>query len=145
MRTQLWDAQPDRVARDAPLFVYLTLGEGQSLCLYTQHAFEQRAADLDRSELDPEQVLEYERIWYGLSRRVEIDAQGRIRLPENLLEMAGLGKDVVLIGAKDRVEIRDRSVWQAHVKDILTKRPQMLMNPRQAMKPKDARTQNPNG
>ncbi|MCE9591532.1 MAG: hypothetical protein K8S99_13520 [Planctomycetes bacterium] len=138
IRAQLWDARPERVVRDAPVSVYVTLGEKQSLCLYTEQSFEQRASELDRSELDPEEVLEYERLWYSLSRKVEIDAQGRVRMPDHLLEMAGLGKDVVLIGAKDRVEIRDRQSWHAHVKESLARRPNMLMNPRRAMKPPKA-------
>jgi len=135
IRSQLWDARPASVPREVPVTVYVSLGEkGDHLCIYTEQAFERRADELDRSELDPEQVLEFERVWYSLSRKVEIDAQGRIRMPEQLLAMSGLGKDVVLIGAKDRLEIRDRQTWLAYLKETLQSRPQMLMNPRRVMR-----------
>lgn len=128
-----------RVARkakdkDDPVIWYVTLGEGQALCLYTEDGFEQRADELDRSELDADELLEYEQLMYSLSEQVEMDKAGRVRLPERLLHMAELGTDVVLIGVKDHLEIRDRRGWQQHVKDLLDRRPNILMNPRRAMR-----------
>jgi len=121
------------VDKSASVFMYLTLGEGRALCLYTQERFGQRADELDHSELDPDQLLAYERLMFSLAKRVEIDKQGRIRLPENLLKMAGLDTDVVMIGVKDHLEIRDRQTWQSHVQEVLKAQPQILMNPRRAM------------
>lgn len=116
-----------------PAHLYVTLGEGQALCLYTERSFEKRAEELDHSNLEPDQLLAYERLMFSLARRVELDGQGRVRLPENLLQMAKLKADVVLIGVKDHLEVRDREVWQSHVKHMLELQPQLLMNPRRAM------------
>ncbi len=113
---------------------YVTLGEGQTLCLYTEQSFEQRAEELDQSELEPGELLSYERLMFSLARRVEMDKQGRVRLPENLLKKAELGSDVVLIGVKDHMEIRDRAAWQAYVEQVLASEPGVLMNPRRAMR-----------
>lgn len=135
VRAQVVEALPaERRRKSEPVYLYVTLGEGQSLCLYTESGFEQRARELDQSELEAEELLEYERLMFSLSKRVEIDPQGRVRLPDNLLKMADLNADVVLIGAKDRLEIRDRQVWQRYVQEVLAKRPQMLVNPRRAMR-----------
>lgn len=122
-----------RIDRDQSTYLYVTLGEGQALCLYTEEGFEQRAEELDHSELDPDQLLTYERLMFSLARRVELDKQGRVRLPDNLLTKAGLGSDVVLLGVKDHLEVRDRVVWQEHVQQMLELQPQILMNPRRAM------------
>ncbi len=121
--------------QDGPesIHLFVTLGEGQALCLYTEKGFEHRASDLDHSELEPDQLLTYERLMFSLARRVEIDKQGRVRLPENLLKMASLNLDVVLIGVKDHLEVRDRQAWQTHVQQMLKLQPQILMNPRRAM------------
>ncbi len=118
---------------DQPASLYVVLGEGQALCLYTEGGFEQRAAELDHSQLDADQLLTYERLLFSLAKRVELDKQGRIRLPENLLTMANLESDVVLIGVKDHLEVRDRETWLSHVKQMLEMQPQILMNPRRAM------------
>lgn len=129
----------DGSGRSEPVYLYATLGEQtqdgkRALCLYTKESFDQRARELDSSELETEQLLEYERLMFSLSRRVDLDTQGRVRLPESLLKMTGLGTDVVLLGVKDHLEIRDRTVWQSYVDRMLAEQPQLLMNPRRAMR-----------
>ncbi|MEX0775025.1 MAG: hypothetical protein WD042_04845 [Phycisphaeraceae bacterium] len=114
--------------------LYVTMGEGQSLALYTERDFERRAEELNHSDMDPDELLAYERVFYSLANRVEIDSQGRVRLPDHLLRRADLGSDVVLIGVKDHLEIRNRQVWQQSLNDELTARPGLMMNPRRAMK-----------
>lgn len=120
---------------DPPL--YVTLGEQGALCLYTESGFEKRAEALDDSPMDSDNLLTYERLFFSLSRRVELDTQGRVRLPEQLLGRTRLGSDVVLIGVKDHVEVRDREEWNQQVERILNEQPGLLMNPRRAMKKAD--------
>lgn len=117
-----------------PLVLVVALGEGGALRLYTESVFERRAEELERSELDAQELLDYERVFFSLARRIEVDRAGRIRLPDHLLEMAGLGSDVVLLGVKDHLEVRDRGAWQEHVAEVLRSRPSMLMDPRRAMR-----------
>ena len=119
--------------RDGETF-YAVLLEGPTLALYTERGFEKRAEELDRSERSPEEVLLYERIFYSNAARLEIDKQGRIRLPERLLNQVGLKRDVVLIGVKDHLEIHDREAWLKQMDDLLKSRQDLLMNPRRAMK-----------
>lgn len=126
-------AERGKGAAKGPVYLYVTPGEGQSLCLYTVEGFEKRAADLDQSTLDPELLLEYERLLYSHASRVEMDAQGRIRLPDLLLKMAGLAGEVVLLGVKDHLEIRDREAWRTYAEQVRAARPQLFMNPRRAL------------
>jgi len=122
-----------RKAEEA-LELYATLGEGGLLSLYTPAGFEKRAEELDHSELDPAELLVYESLKYSLSRRLEVDKQGRVRLPEDLLAQAKLGREVVLLGVKDHLQIRDRQTWKEFVENVLATQPGILMNPRLAMK-----------
>ena len=52
-----------------------------------------------------------------LAMRVEIDGQGRIRLPERLVGFAQLKQDVVLLGVHDHIEIWDQGVWNAFLQE----------------------------
>lgn len=47
------------------------------------------------------------------AREVRPDTQGRIMIPPHLREYAGLGTDVAVIGALDRIEIWDAATWRA--------------------------------
>lgn len=135
-RLQQGDVNPE-----TPVFLYVTLGESNSLCLYAERDFEKRAEQLDSSEMDADELLAYERLMFSLAARVEMDAQGRVRLPDNLLRMSKLGTDVVLIGVKDHLEVRDRDTWLKHVEQTLASDPQILMNPRRAMRQRKASTE----
>ncbi len=50
---------------------------------------------------------------------LSLDAQGRIGLPKNLIEFAGLqtGNKALIIGAFDRIEVWDPDVFEAHLND----------------------------
>jgi transcriptional regulator MraZ len=119
---------------DDAIFLYVTLAKDETLCLYTEKGYDKQANELDNSEMDPKELLEYERVFYSLSRSVEFDKQGRITLPANLLERAGLGSEVVLIGVKDHLEVRDRKAWYDYLEQKLKDQPDILMNPRLAMR-----------
>lgn len=45
------------------------------------------------------------------SQTASVDAQGRLVVPQFMREHAGLQKNIVIVGALDRVEIWDESNW----------------------------------
>ena len=55
-----------------------------------------------------------QRYFFSGAAEVEPDKQGRVLIPPNLREHAGLQKDVTLIGAATRAEIRDTERWEAY-------------------------------
>lgn len=74
---------------------------------YTQRAL---------AELPPlsPRLAELERFFYGGSQDADLDAAGRIMVPSFLAEHAGLRKEVVVVGAGDRLELWDRGSWDDH-------------------------------
>ena len=55
-----------------------------------------------------------QRYFFSGAAEVEPDKQGRVLIPPNLREHAGLQKDVTLIGAATRAEIWDTERWEAY-------------------------------
>ena len=49
---------------------------------------------------------------------LELDAQGRIKLPASLLEYASIVRDVTIVGVQDRIELWDRTRWAQYLKQI---------------------------
>jgi len=52
-----------------------------------------------------------ERFFYGSSQDAELDAAGRIMVPGFLLEHASLAKEVMVVGAGERLELWDKGAW----------------------------------
>lgn len=85
--------------------------------LYTERAFEERASTAPKTFTPDEDESEWQASFFGLSERLEMDSAGRVRLPDGMLEDAALSKEVVIVGAGDRLEIRDRAAWKASLAD----------------------------
>lgn len=114
-----------------PIFLYVTLGEENSLAIYTERGFEKRAQELEQSTVDPELLLRYERLLYSQSERVEMDKQGRVRIPDHLLQRAKLGTEVTMLGVGDHLEVRDRDPWKETLeRDWEEYRRNLFVNPR---------------
>ena len=54
-----------------------------------------------------------ERRLYGKAVELEMDAQGRILVPQNLRDFAGLEGEVVVVGIRNSVEIWSNERWDA--------------------------------
>jgi len=83
----------------------------RALTLYSPLEFDRRAKRLMEVSTHLATVRNYQRLYYSQAEQVELDAQGRIRLPERLIAFAGVEQEVVLLGVHDHVEIWERSRW----------------------------------
>ena len=56
--------------------------------------------------------------FFGRAFDTEIDAGGRITLPQKLLSHAGIEREVAVIGRFDHLEIWDRARWDAYEPEL---------------------------
>ena len=47
------------------------------------------------------------------------DKQGRVMVPPPLIEHAWLGREVVVVGMRGRIEVWDRAAWRAQIKEVM--------------------------
>ena len=59
--------------------------------------------------------VRFSRLFYSQAQRIELDRQGRLRIPPELVELATLEKDVVLVGVRDHLELWNKQSWQAYM------------------------------
>ncbi len=76
---------------------------------------ESRLAPLD--PLSPE-TRRLERFFYAGAAEAELDKQGRVMIPAQLIEHAKLGREVVVAGVNDRLEIWDRAAWRKELAEV---------------------------
>lgn len=68
----------------------------------------------DSAHLNPAQKRMAIRQFFGDAHAVSTDKQGRVLLPEKHCERAGLGSEVVFIGARSRFEIWAKDRYEAN-------------------------------
>ena len=76
---------------------------------------EERLAGLDPLSRET-RVLE--RFFYTGAFEARPDKQGRVMLPPGLIEHAKLGREVVVVGMRGRIEIWDRAAWRAQIEEV---------------------------
>lgn len=84
----------------------------QCIGLWTPEGFESMATRLTEHVRAGEASQFALRAFAANAQEVKPDSQGRIMVPERLREFAALKRDVVIIGALDRVEIWDAARWR---------------------------------
>lgn len=103
----------DQFGEEVLSSLYVAPGTERSLSVYSPTAFEQLADKLAGQGGNRAEVRNYLRLFYARAERVSLDGQGRMRIPERLMELAGLNKDVVLLGVHDHAEIWNSEEWNA--------------------------------
>jgi MraZ protein len=99
----------------------LVVTRGMDGCLYVFPRDEWEASVEGRlAELDPlsKEGRLMQRYFYSGAAEADPDKQGRVMVPTALSEHAGLGRDVVIAGVRDHLEIWDRAKWREHVREI---------------------------
>jgi len=87
-------------------------GFEKCLSLYPKKSWDPLYAQISTlNDFDPK-VREFRRYFLNGATEVEPDTAGRILIPQNLKDYAGLGKDIVLAAAVDKIEIWDKEKYQ---------------------------------
>ena len=79
---------------------------------------EEQFAPYVQQEIDRETDVNLKRrisVWYlGFAADVTVDSQGRINIPQNLLEKARIEKEALIVGMGDHVEIWNPALFEAY-------------------------------
>ena len=87
-------------------------GLEKCLSLYPMKSWKPIFAEISNlNDFDPK-VRQFRRYFLNGAIQVELDSANRILLPKNLLEHAGLEKDIVLVSAVNKIEIWDKHKYQ---------------------------------
>ncbi|HEX4726358.1 MAG TPA: division/cell wall cluster transcriptional repressor MraZ [Jatrophihabitans sp.] len=95
----------------------LVITKGQERCLFVFPMAEfSRITELLRAApVTQRSVRDYSRVFFASASHEVPDGQGRITVPAQLRDYAGLAKDCVVIGANSRVEVWDAAAWQSYL------------------------------
>ena len=97
--------------------LYVAPGTDGSLAIYTEGAIERLAERLAQASPTQQEVRDFTRLFYARAQRVELDRQGRVRIPANLAQLAQLSGEVVLLGVQDHVELWASDRWEAYLSE----------------------------
>ena len=86
------------------------------LFVYSQQEWDKLTEKLNSLPLSKARALQ--RFLFAGATQVQPDKQGRILIPQNLRQYAGLQKDLVIVGASNRAEIWDQDQWEQMCNEV---------------------------
>jgi MraZ protein len=99
--------------------VVVTRGFDPCLAVFTKEGWEEfsasRLAGLDRFSREARDMRRY---LFSATVESELDKQGRVTLPAGLMAKADLGREVIVAGAGDCLEVWDREAWRRQIDEI---------------------------
>jgi transcriptional regulator MraZ len=97
----------------------VTRGMDRCLAVYTREDWERLVRERIGT-LDPlsRESRVMQRFFFSAAAEADPDKQGRIMVPAALIEHAGLGREVIVAGVYDHLEIWDRSAWREQLKEV---------------------------
>ena len=107
---------PAKFRRETGKKVVITSGLDSCLFIFTVKSWEsitERLSSPDSAMLSADS-RSFNRYLLGGAVEIDVDALGRMLLPEYLVSRAKLGRNVVIVGVRDRAEIWDEARWDAY-------------------------------
>ena len=109
---------PAKFRKELGRVVVVTRGLDNCLYLYSRKAWE-REARVYAAEVNGSAARRgLARLFLAGSSEVEVDASGRVLIPEHLKAFAMIKEKAVIAGVADRVEIWEEDAWKKYTADI---------------------------
>ncbi|MFC1722144.1 division/cell wall cluster transcriptional repressor MraZ [Patescibacteria group bacterium] len=101
--------------------VVLTKGFEKCIYIYDKEDWQEQAEkQIENSKQDVKnaKIRDLERYLYASATEASVDTQGRLVLPANLLEYAGITSRTAVVGVGNRVEVWGYKKWKDHMNKI---------------------------
>ena len=105
---------PSKFREGLGLRFVATAGNDNCLNLYTMEEWDKLEAKLNALPSSNKIARMYVRKITSNATECEPDNNGRVLIPQNLKDYAGISKEIISIGVNDHVEIWDKAAWDKY-------------------------------
>lgn len=109
---------PVKFRKEMGKHVVVAPGLDNCLSIFTTKEWEKISSKLSDSSMLTSDNRSFSRFMFGQAVNVEVDANGRILIPENLKNRSGLSTKVIVIGVQNRAEIWNEKAWNDYKKVV---------------------------
>jgi len=107
-------AMPSKCRVELGKKVVITRGMDKCLFVYPMKTWEKLAEKLGNMPVGESGTRSFVRLMLAGATDVDVDKQGRVLIPDYLMDYAGLKKEATVAGLFDRLEIWDKEKWSKY-------------------------------
>ena len=105
---------PRKMREEAGNKVFVMKGFDGALSIYKVETFEKLIEEINSLPFNKRNNRAYLRMQLSSVVELDVDKMGRVQLPNQLLNKYQIGKDVIVLGALDHIEVWDRLTYQEY-------------------------------
>ena len=103
---------PRKMRDDLGNKIFIMKGFDGALAVYQQSAFERLMKEIETLSFNKKENRDYLRIRLASIVELEVDKMGRVQIPTAILAKYHIGKDVVVLGSGDHIEVWDEKSYE---------------------------------
>ena len=107
---------PSKMRDELGSKAYILKGFDGALSIYKESDFQNLVVELKNLPFNKKNSRAYLRIQLASACELDVDRQGRALLPTQLLNKYQIGKEVIVIGALDHIEVWNRTDYEEYEK-----------------------------
>ena len=107
---------PSKMRDELGAKAYILKGFDGALSIYKESDFQNLVSELKTLAFNKKNSRAYLRIQLASACELDIDRQGRALLPTQLLNKYQIGKEVIVIGALDHIEVWNKKEYEEYEK-----------------------------
>lgn len=104
-------AIPVRFREAIAMNAVMTRGADRCLVIFPAERWDTLCRKIDQLPLSDHDTRSYRRFLFASAVQIELDGQGRVLVPGELRDYAGIDRNAVLIGMESTIEIWSEAAW----------------------------------
>ena len=109
---------PRKMREELGYKVYIMKGFDGSLSLYNEDRYQELVKEFSRLSFNQQKVRDYLRIQFASTYEMDVDKLGRVQLPTALLNKYNIGKEVMVLGIGDHIEVWDKAKYEEYENSV---------------------------
>ena len=109
---------PIKFRKEMGKSVVIAPGLDNCLSIFTSKEWQKISSKLSSSSMIASDNRSFSRFMFGQAVMTDVDANGRILIPENLKNRSSLSTKVVVIGVQNRAEIWNEKAWNDYKANV---------------------------
>lgn len=109
---------PAKFRKEVGKHLVVTPGLDNCLFVFTQKEWQLIAERLADNSMLQADNRSFNRYMFGGAQEVDVDASGRILVPDFLKNRAKLSSKIALVGVQNRIELWDEEIWNGYKKVV---------------------------
>lgn len=105
---------PSKMREQFSRLIYIMKGYDGALAIYKEQEFLKLVEQAEKLDFNKKNTRFYLRSQLASTCELELDKQGRVQIPTQLLNQYKIGKDVIIIGVGDHIEVWDKAIYEKY-------------------------------